>query len=106
MNRIIAVCAACAEDLKELVAAGRELANRIKAPLVLLLIQSPKLSKAEPLETAMQVARQYDAELHVHYSEDAQRTICDFLDEWLPLSVITRKKPSLEARYVAQYSMT
>ena len=70
MRGMVAVCAAEAEDFYGSIAAGRELADRAKVPLVLLL------------------ARRYDAELHVRYTEHAEETVRELVDEWRPLRVL------------------
>lgn len=88
MNRVVAVCAAQAEGLRDSIAAGRALADRERAPLVLLLTQNPRSSRPQSLEQAMELARRYDAELHVRYTDHAEETIRELVDEWRPLSVL------------------
>ena len=80
MRGVVAVCAAEAEDFYGSIAAGRELADRAKAPLVLLLTQSPGEARAQSLEKAMELARRYDAELHVRYTEHAEETVRELVD--------------------------
>lgn len=93
MNRVVAVCAAQAEDLYGSIAAGRALADRERAPLVLLLTQNPRQARAECLEEAMELARRYDAELHVHYTEHAEETVRNLVRDWQPLSVLRPMRP-------------
>ena len=88
MRGVVAVCAAEAEDFYGSIAAGRELADRAEAPLVLLLTQSPGEARAQSLEKAMELARRYDAELHVRYTEHAEETVRELVDEWRPLRVL------------------
>lgn len=88
MNRVIAVCAAETEDLDETVEAGRALANREQAELLLLLTQKPQQAREESLEAAVALARRYDAELHVHYTEHAEELTRSLVRKWRPLSVL------------------
>lgn len=88
MNRVIAVCAARTEELDETIEAGRQLADREQAELVVLLTQRPHLPRAESLEAAAALARRYDAELHVHYTEHAEEMMRDLVRKWRPLNVL------------------